>query len=167
MYCDGHNEFLLAGYNSDVVRNVVACYERWKSQPSELVENLKYETTETACESIFTYVLENVRYKIDPDGVQYIKSPARLLRDKEGDCKSFSIFIAACLHCLNIPHAFRFVNFDGSNQYSHVYVVAKDEQNRMIIIDPVDRINEDTIAGGEPCFNYARPFSRNKDIIVQ
>ena len=166
MQATGRNEYLLTGYNSDVVDNVVACYERWKNQPIEIVYNLRNVPAEEACEAIFSYLLDNVQYKADPDGVQYIKSPARLLKDRYGDCKSYSIFIAACLHCLNIPCKFRFVNFDNGNQYTHVYVIAKREDNQIIIIDPVERINEQTIAGGEPCFNYARPFSKCKDIIV-
>lgn len=166
MQATGKNEYILTGYNSDVVENVVACYERWKEQPRDLVYNLRNIPAEEACEAIFTYILDNVRYKADPDGVQYIKSPARLLKDKVGDCKSYSIFIASCLHCLDIPCKFRFVNFDNGNQYTHVYVIAKDETNKTIIIDPVERINERTISGGEPCFNYARPFSKCKDITI-
>lgn len=165
MRADGRNTYLQFGDNSAVVKHVKACYEKWRNQPQELVSELRKKSgtdtisTNEQCYAIFDYLLNNVNYVVDKVGYQFIKSPARLLADGTGDCKSMTIFIASCLHCLGIPHTIRFVNFDGGTQYTHVYPIAYDETGKIIIIDAVERD-----AAGQPIYNYARPFAKNKDI---
>ena len=159
MISDGKNKLLKIGGNADVVTCFKACYEQFKEQPQEIVSNLQGLDVKEACEAIFGYMCYNVNYKLDPDGDQYIKSPARLLADKCGDCKSLTMFIACCLHCLDIPCIVRFVNFDGGNQYTHVYPVAIDERGNEIVLDMCET-NED----GTPYIDYARPFNKKKDI---
>lgn len=159
MKARGNNQFLLYGNNQDVVRNVVKCYGKWRDQPMEIVEELRNEDVDTACYAVFRYLIEKVTYQADRPGYQFIKSPARLIFDGVGDCKSMTIFIASCLHCLGIRHTIRFVNFDGGNQYTHVYCIAYDEQNLPIILDAVERDQYNN-----PIYNYARDFRRNYDI---
>lgn len=158
MITDGRNKYLAFGDNRDVVANVVACYKRWRLQPKDIVAELRGMSVEDICYSIFCYVLENVQYKVDVAGYQFIKSPARLLSDGEGDCKSMTIFIASCLWCLGISCKIRFVGFGSGSQYTHVYPIATDENGNDIIIDCVERDGQH-----KPIFNYAREFERNID----
>lgn len=165
MIARGINQYLEFGDNAAVVRYVKECYEKWRNQPYDIVEDLRKKgvndtiSIDEQCYAIFDYLLNHVKYVMDKTGYQYIKSPARLLADGTGDCKSMTIFIASCLHCLGIPHAIRFVNFDGGNQYTHVYPIAFDEYNSPIILDAVERD-----ANNQPIYNYARQFAKNKDI---
>lgn len=160
MIADGVNSLMKVGLNSDVVIAWRKVYEQSKNQPEEILAQELYTCdTDTACRSVFSYLAKNVQYKLDPYGIQYIKTPARLLQDGEGDCKSLTLFIAACLHCLGIPCIVRFVNFDGGNQYTHVYPVALDENGNEIILDACE-LDKD----GKPKYNYARPYKRKKDI---
>lgn len=160
MFTDGKNKLMKIGVNSDVVKSFTACYEQFKNQPMDIVTDLRGEAVNDACEAIFDYMCKNVSYKLDEDGKQFIKSPARLLADGCGDCKSLTMFVACCLHCLGIPHIVRFVNFDGSNQYSHVYPVALDENHKEIIMDMCE-----TDEDGTPFYNYARKYKVKKDFI--
>ena len=165
MISDGKNSLLKIGVNRDVVSCWQECYERFKEQPQELVDDIRYSgTIDERCQAVFGYLCEHVHYLLDKDGDQYIKSPARLLADGCGDCKSLTMFIACCLHCLGIPCIVRFVNFDGGTQYTHVYPVALDENGNEIIMDmcETDKGSE-TI--GTPYYGYARPFARKKDIL--
>ena len=159
MRSDGKDTYLLFGDNKDVLRLVKQCYEKWRDQPIAIVSSLRGMPVVDQCYSIFNYLLGHTRYVVDRAGYQFIKSPARLLKDGTGDCKSMTIFIASCLHCLGIPHTIRFVNFDGGSQYTHVYPVAYDENGEAIILDAVERDSD-----GQPIFNYAREYKRNKDI---
>lgn len=159
MRTDGKNTYLRFGDNKDVVKYVCQCYEKWRNQPVEMVQELQGLTTRQQCEAIFDYLLDNVSYIVDKAGYQFIKSPARLLSDGVGDCKSMTIFIASCLHCLHIPHVIRFVNFDNSDQYTHVYPIAYDENGNQIILDAVERD-----AHNQPVFDYARRYSKKKEI---
>ena len=160
MIADGRNILLVEGLNADVLASIERCYEIWKEQPEKICENLKGMRVEDASEAIFDYLTRRVHYKLDPDGIQQIKSPARLLRDGKGDCKSLAMFINCCLHCAGVKkHCFRFVNFDGGDQYSHVYAVAWDENGREIILDACERGDDGMIL-----LDYARPFSKKRDI---
>lgn len=163
MISDGRNTLLVgAGKNGDILSMWQKCYAQFCNQPQDLIVDLRYGTIDEKCQAIFGYLLDHVSYKVDEDGVQWIKSPARLLHDGQGDCKSFTMFIASCLHCLGIKHIVRFVNFDGGTQYTHVYPVAIDENGYEIILDACEKD-----AQGYPVYDYARPYKRKKDYIYE
>ena len=157
MIADGKNTLITVGLNADVVESELACYEQWKDQPRSLVESL-CGTIDEKCEAVFAYLVDNVIYKLDDNGQQYIKSPARLFADGYGDCKSFTMFIACCLHCMGIEHIIRFVNYDGGNQYTHVYPVAIDERGNEIILDACEKDTDGVIL-----YNFARKSKKQKD----
>lgn len=161
MYSDGINTLLEVGYNADVIEREIECYHMWKNQPMSLVCNI-VGTVDEKCESVFAYLVEHVTYRLDDRGVQYIKSPARLLEDGYGDCKSMTMFIACCLHCMGIRHIIRFVNYDGGKQYTHVYPVAIDEYGNEIILDACEKGID-----GKILYNYARPYKRKKDFCYE
>ena len=151
----------MAGVNSDIISCWKKCYEIFKDQPNDIITNeVRYaENIDKKCQAIYSYMVKNTRYQLDKDGEQLIKSPARFLEDKCGDCKSYTMFIACCLHCLGIPCKVRFVNFDGGTQYTHVYPVAIDECGNEIIMDACERDSN-----GVPYYDYARPYVRKKEL---
>lgn len=160
MIADGQNTRLSGGLNSDILSREIECYHEFKDQPKDHVRELVGLSTEEKCQSVFNHLITHTYYKLDDDGYQYIKSPARLLSDGCGDCKSFAMYICCCLHCLCVPHMFRFVNFDGSDQYTHVYAVALDEQGNEIILDACETDNS-----GMQIYDYARPYVKKKDFV--
>lgn len=153
---------LMYGVNADVVSCVRRQYEVWKEQPTDWVTELRGGSVDDICQGIFGYLIDHVRYQLDPVGKQYIKSPARLLRDGYGDCKSFTMFIACCLHCAGVKHIIRFVNFDGGDQYTHVYPVAVDENGVEIILDACEKDMY-----GKPVYDYAREYSKKQDFVYE
>ena len=62
MYSSGINDLLCYGDNRDVVKNVVSCYERWKEQPREIVNDLRGLDIDTQCMIIFAYLVEHTQY---------------------------------------------------------------------------------------------------------
>lgn len=149
---------MAVGVNGDVIACELKCYELWKNQPMELVRDLHGCTIDEKCEAVFAYLTSRVEYRLDDDGSQFIKSPARLLADGCGDCKSLTMFIACCLHCLGIEHIIRFVNYDGGKQYTHVYPVAIDENGCEIALDACEKDIDGVIL-----YDYARPYKKRKD----
>ena len=125
------------GTTSDIASLVVDEYNRSFSQVDELAHKLQQDTRLATCKNIFDYIVSHVAYKQDPPGVQWVKTPARLVYDKFGDCKSMAIFAASCLRCLDIEHCFRFVGFTHSKDVTHVYVAVPDGNGGEITIDPV------------------------------
>lgn len=160
MYSDGKNIFICDGLNKDIVAAVTTLYQRWKDQPKQLVSGIGGSDEEQKCEAVFAYMVEHVDYLLDPVGKQLIKSPARLLADGNGDCKSLTMFVSCCLHCLGISHIIRFVSFDGDSQYTHVYPVALLKDGREVILDMCE-----TDEDGMILYDYARPYSKKRDFI--
>lgn len=106
---------------------------------------------------IWDFVKTEIRYKRDKSGHERVKSPGKLWADKEGDCKSMSIFIASVLQNLGIPYKFRFAHYPNPGRpfdkdVNHVFVVAIDERGREI---PVD-----TVASR---WNYEEPYEHSYD----
>lgn len=142
------------GTTKDIINEVLNTYQDTWYTTAELAETLRRGTEEETCRAVFDFIVDNVNYNEDPDGVQWIRTPARLLHDGEGDCKSMAILSASLLNNLGIPCFFRFVSFSKNNQITHVYTVTESG----IIIDPVERIDE------QPVFNYASEYTYKKDM---
>ena len=85
----------------------------------------RFAKTKSGLNDLWRFVKHKIRYEEDPDGVQYIKYPARLWADKKGDCKSFTLFIVSVLQNLGIKYTIRFTSYKkGSRIVTHVYPVA-------------------------------------------
>lgn len=147
------------GKTKDIMRAVVNCYNSDYAQVQELADNLPGNDTLSRCRAVFDFVDKNIKYQIDPLQKQWIRTPARLWSDGEGDCKSFSIFICSCLRCMGIPHLFRFAAYEGNSDPTHVYAVAIDEDGKEIIVDPVYRDEN-----GKAVFNKECPYTKKIDM---
>jgi len=130
------------GKTEDIISSVISVFEESKEQIQELSQSFKADTVRETCNNIAEYVINNFKYRVDPDGEQWIRTPARLLKDREADCKSFSLFVCAALSNLGIKNGFRFVSYTGDKQYTHVYTVAIDEKGKKITVDTVARIQK-------------------------
>lgn len=147
------------GKTKDIMQAVVDCYNSDYAQVQELADNLPGNDTLSRCRAVFDFVDKNIKYQIDPLQKQWIRTPARLWSDGEGDCKSFSIFICSCLRCMGIPHLFRFSAYEGNSDPTHVYAVAIDESGKEIIVDPVYRDEN-----GKAVFNKECPYTKKIDM---
>lgn len=147
------------GKTEDIMQAVIDCYNSDYAQVRELAESLPGDDTLSRCRAVFDFVDKNIRYQMDPLQKQWIRTPARLWSDGEGDCKSFSIFICSCLRCMGIPHLFRFAAYEGASDPTHVYAVAIDETGKEIIVDPVYRDES-----GKAVFNKECPYTKKIDM---
>lgn len=76
--------------------------------------------------NVWEYVRQNVRYRADTRGHEVVKSPGALFQVGVGDCKSFSVAVAAILRALGYPNVYyRFTGYRSQGDYTHVYVVVK------------------------------------------
>jgi hypothetical protein len=137
MKVDGKKIFFKNGYTKDIIEACRISFIQNHESCAELALELQGDTIRETCYNIFQLLLLDITYKEDPKGEQLIKTPARFLWDSEGDCKGYSLFMASCLCCLDIPCVLRFVSYDNTKEYTHVYVVAYDENGNEIKIDPV------------------------------
>lgn len=101
---------------------------------------------------VWRLLRHDVRYKPD-DGHQKIKSPAQLIKDRVGDCKSYSVFIASVLQNLGIPYVYRYADYDWDNDVNHVYIVAYPNNSAPIIIDAVHTAFNEEAPGANYIFD--------------
>jgi len=131
------NEVLhTSGSTDDIIDAVMYAYEIEKDvQIREFAQRFVGKDKYQTCKNIWAYLVDNIRYKADSSGTdgEMIRTPARLIHDKTGDCKSYSLFTAVILRYLGIPHFFRFVSYNKQKKATHVYVVACNN----IVIDAV------------------------------
>jgi hypothetical protein len=123
------------GDTDDIITVVLKVLEENRQDTGDFAR--EFTPDFSGMEELWHFVKENIRYREDPDGVQWIQTPAYLWHHtRRGDCKSFTVFIASVLHHLGIPYLIRFVSYDRSKVPSHVYPIAF-IQNSPVIMDAV------------------------------
>lgn len=130
---------------------VLDCYRAKNNQVKQFAPYLRGRTIKETCNNVWQFVKDNIAYKVDPPGEQWIKEPARVWADKVCDCKSYSVFIASLLHHLGIEGYFRFVSFAADHIPTHVYVVVPIKNGDIKI---------DCVLG---LFNKEKPFTHKYD----
>lgn len=97
--------------------------------------------------NVFDYYCRNVRYLLDPPGMEKVYTPALTILEGAGDCKKASTFLAAVLKAAGIEPVLKHVTYAGNDQYSHIYVTVPDSNSpgRYIVLDPTNgcRFNDE------------------------
>lgn len=118
-------ERTLVGYGFDkatLQELLNAC--RYYPQVARLAAHLKGDSELQSAFNIWHFLHTNVRYNYDTPGVEEIRVPARVWRDRfDGvDCDCLAVFTACLLICMGYRPKFEIVAFDNSPKYSHIFV---------------------------------------------
>jgi hypothetical protein len=96
---------------------------------------------ETA-KNVFNFLKKNVKYVVDSEENQKIKSPGAIIKTGVCDCKCYSLFIGGILGAMKIPFVYRFASYNNSKNPGHVFIVMY-YYTKEIFIDPVlEKFNE-------------------------
>ena len=111
-----------AATNEQLQRALEAALPGAVAQTKDIAPKFKGATDSETCKKIFDYLKNQIRY--DKDGfTQKIKFPSALMRERSGDCKSYSLFTAAILKNLGIPFRWTYASYTpGVNVPGHVYI---------------------------------------------
>lgn len=128
----------------------------WKfiSDTKEIAQSLKTDRLEDTLKNIWEFLYHNIQYKLDKQGMEELRRPARAWHDRMSgiDCDCFSIFCSSILCNLGIPHRFRITRYSQPH-WQHIYVIVplnNDEGYYTI----------DAVLGQ---FNYEKPFTQKMD----
>lgn len=69
-------------------------------------------------------VRRRVRYTRDIHQVELFQKPRRTLETRIGDCDDLTILLGSLLQSVGFPCLIRVIGINGSNDYSHVYIMA-------------------------------------------
>lgn len=126
------------GRTKDIIASVIDKFNTTWHTAMPIAPYFKKGNKEATAKAIFNWIKQNIQYREDPQGVQYVLSPSVTVNQKFADCKGFSILAGSILHSLGIPFKFRFAKYINSqypNEYSHVYIVIPNG-NKYITLDP-------------------------------
>ena len=152
------------GDTQDIINSVLSVFDESYSDIDDFSTQFQGRTNRETAENIINYVLSNFKYKVDPDGVQWVRTPLRLLQDREADCKSFSIFVCSVLSNLGIKNGFRFVSYTPDKQVTHVYSYFIDEDGKKVIVDTVAQIQKGVPAFEELKYKYKIDYMNKTQI---
>lgn len=131
----------------DIIEGILTAHQKYAGDYSKISSFFLGSTPYQTCKNIWTFLKKNVKYKIESEDRQTIKSPAAIIatgKTTGSDCKNLSLLTAGILQDLqrkglqNIPFVFRFSSYKLFNNVpEHVFIVAYPGTKKEIWIDAV------------------------------
>ena len=118
----------------DIIGAILDTHKKYKKDYDKIFETFVGNDEKQTAENIFNYLKKNVRYVVEPDDMQTVKSPAAIIATgKSGsDCKNYALFINGVLDAyrrnygLDFDLSFRFASYDPDDKTpQHVFSVMK------------------------------------------
>lgn len=133
----------------DIIKAILKAHEAYKNDYDKIC-SLFYTGDEiSTARNVFNYIKKNVKYVIESDDRQMIKSPSGIFSTPSSDCKNYALAINGIMDACRRKYGFdcdlyfRFAAYDGTNTPQHVFAVMNTDKGE-IWIDPVlDEFNED------------------------
>jgi|GEM_PF-6602564 len=155
--------FKKRNYNTDdIVKLVLWGDKRVKHDTEEFAKAIP--PSKEGMRMLFDFIVEHIKYKQDPKGSQWVRSPARTWDDRlqGSDCKSWTLLTTSVLQNLGLSYIIRFTAyklplFGTLPKPTHVYPIAILPTGEQVIIDPVWHVQE----GG--LFNTEKPYKHKVD----
>ena len=121
---------------TDIIKQIIETHNLYKTDYDKIAGYFWKGTTKETCKYLFNFLKNNVKYSIEPDSRQSVKSPAAILatgkfQNGYNDCKHYSLFQAGVYDALcrmgkKIDWCYRFANYKlFSTSPHHVFVVVK------------------------------------------
>lgn len=128
----------------DIIAELLASHKMYASHYDKIADKFYRKSVKATCRALYDYLEQNIRYDIEPDASQTVKSPAAIVAQGYGDCKHYASFICGVLDALRragklkgFDVVFRFASYDYSRKEpQHVFAVAV-VGGREVWIDPV------------------------------
>jgi len=126
------------GNTADIIRVImVADRDSSKFIDPAGIEVIRGNSERATLQNIYDLMQGRINYKTDKRGHEVVRSPAYLFYSGIGDCKSYSVAIAAMCRAVGIPYRYRFTAPSPRSKYSHVYVVATLSDGTDIALDAI------------------------------
>jgi hypothetical protein len=132
----------------DIIKAILDTHPKYKDDYKKIAPYFKGTNEIKSCEKIWNFLKKNIRYVVESESKQYVRSPAAILKQAVSDCKCYSLFIGGICDALKMKFCYRFASYNTYNkQPGHVFVVVNPGTNNEIWIDPVLSY-----------FNYKKPY---------
>jgi hypothetical protein len=131
---------------SDIITGLLNTHNQYKSEYDKIASSFKSTTDKETGKKIYTFLKNNVKYVVEPDSRQTLKSPAAILytgKTSGSDCKNYSLFTGGILSALNrmganIKWCYRFASYRMFDKMPHhVFVIINPNTANEIWVDAV------------------------------
>lgn len=115
-----------------LARTGIADYSVRKMAES-IISRLPQKDFQGEVKAVHAFVRDRVRYTLDPVEIEYLQSPAELLKSRQGDCDDKTILVCALLGV--VGHQTKMIATGPKrNAYSHVFAQVRDRT----VLNPKD-----------------------------
>jgi hypothetical protein len=142
------------GEVSDTVELMEKVVWKYLDDTKRIAPLLQRLSTIETCQAIWEFVYQFIQYKLDKQGLEQLRRPARSWSERTTgvDCDCMSIFVSSILTNLQIPHSFRITKY-SADSWQHVYVIVPiNDSRKYCVIDAV--VSE---------FNYEKSYTDKID----
>ncbi|MEN9609577.1 MAG: hypothetical protein RLZZ628_391 [Bacteroidota bacterium] len=146
---------------------MIADSESLKYDYSELAKTFTNPNPLVTLKEIYNFVKYNIQYVGDQPYKEFAQRPHNLIKTGKGDCKSYSVLVAALLRELNIKCVYRFVSYDKNTDLTHDEEIENVNFTHVYIVCTIDtqdgkkNIVIDGVPGGS--FVTERPYVKKLD----
>jgi hypothetical protein len=126
---------------NDIIREILNAHKKYAADYDKIAPQFWRGSVKASCKYVFNFLKKNVKYKIEPDSRQSVKSPAAIIATGANggynDCKHYSLFFAGLLDAWkrsgkNINFCYRFANYRLlDNKPHHVFTVVNPGSNEI------------------------------------
>ncbi len=156
----------------DTIKELRTIVNTTLGQTRAIAKELQGHNIYETCQNIWNWVYNHIQYKEDEKFIEELREPARLWKDRQGDCDCYTVMISSILTNLNIPHLLRITKyskpFPQIPHWQHVYPIVPKDRNLKKEYD-YDKNRKDYIV--IDCvtdkFDYEVPYKEKKDYDMQ
>jgi hypothetical protein len=126
----------------DIIEGILDTHNRYKNQYDKIYKYFIGSSLNETCNNIWQFLKDNVKYYVEPQRLQTLRSPAAIL-SKAADCKSYSLFANGILDAYrrnenkNFDVCYRFAGYTKPKRIEHVFSVCIDKKGNEIWTDAV------------------------------
>lgn len=138
----------------NIIDELIKAHYIYAEDYKKIAKNFEGANDLQTAKNVFKFLKNNVRYVVDSEENQKIKSPSAIIATGACDCKCYSLFIGGILGAMKIPFVYRFASYNKSKSLGHVYIVMY-YYAKEIYIDPV-----------LPKFNEQKKYTHKLDKMI-
>lgn len=132
----------------DIIKAILDTHPKYQADYKKIAQYFKGSNDIQTCEKIWKFLKKNIRYVIESENKQFVRSPAAILKQAVSDCKCYALFSGGIADALGMKFCYRFASYNNYiKQPGHVFLVVNPGTNNEIWIDPVLSY-----------FNYKKPY---------
>jgi hypothetical protein len=95
-----------------------------RRKAEQLVEHVPQKDWPGEARAIHAFVRDSIAYRLDPNEIELVKTPVKVLETGAGDCDDKSVLVAALLESIGHPTRLVAIGFTPG-ELTHVYVETK------------------------------------------